>query len=251
MNNNTVSIIMPCHNGANFIKAAIESVMAQTYSDWELLIINDNSTDTSSQIIKEYENKDPRIKYLENTNNTGMPATPRNVGIEKANGRYIAFLDCDDIWISSKLQKQIPLFAERDCGVVFSYYKKIDEKGSIISNSIVSPKVVSYKKLLNGDCIGNLTGVYDTKKTGKVFQHEIHAEDYLMWLEILKKGFYAKNTNTLEGYYRISSSSTSSNKFKSAKWNWNIYKNELKLPFLKAFFHFSLYCLNGIFKFFK
>lgn len=246
-----VSIIMPCHNGARYLNESVSSVLSQTYTDWELLIIDDNSTDDSVSIIKEFCLKDSRIKFFQTEKSTGKPATPRNVGINEAKGRYIAFLDCDDVWLANKLNNQIPLFFDENCAVVFSYYKKMNENRDVISEDIVSPEFVTYKKLLNGDCIGNLTGVYDTQKVGKVFQHEIHAEDYLMWLEVLKKGFIAKNTNTVEGLYRITSSSISANKFKSALWNWNIYKNELKLPFIKAAYHFTIYCIKGLLKFLK
>lgn len=251
MDNLKVSIIMPCHNGANYIEKAINSVIAQTYIEWELIIIDDNSTDNSVLIANKYVNSDSRIKCLRNENNTGMPASPRNIGIKEAKGRYIAFLDCDDFWLPSKLEHQIPLFENEACAVVYSYYQKIDERETIISKPIESPKSVSYKGLLNGDCIGNLTGVYDTKKVGKVYQREIHAEDYMMWLEILKKGYIAMNTKSVEGYYRILTSSTSSNKLKSALWNWNIYRNELKLPLFSSLYHFFMYSLKGILKFLK
>ena len=227
MDNKTVSIIMPCHNGSRFIEPAIESVLAQTYKDWELIVIYDNSTDESVVIAEKYANKDSRIRCLKNMNNTGSPSTPRNVGIKEAKGRYIAFLDCDDLWLPSKLKAQLPLFENETCAVVYSYYQKIDDKGEIISKPIESPKSVLYKDLLNGDCIGNLTGVYDTKKVGKVLQKEIHAEDY----------------------YRITSSSTSSNKIKSALWNWNIYRKELKLSFIEALRHFTMYSMKGVIKF--
>lgn len=248
---NLVSIIMPCHNGEKYIVKAIESVILQTYQDWELLIIDDNSTDNSVKIINSYVESDKRIKLLNNNNNTGLPATPRNIGIQAATGRFIAFLDCDDIWVNTKLENQLPLFEDQYCAVVFSFYEKINELSEICSSIIKSPKQVSYKDLLKGDCIGNLTGIYDTQKVGKVFQKEIHAEDYLMWLHILKKGYRANNTNTLEAQYRITSNSISANKLKSALWNWNIYRNELKMPLFTAILYFIIYITKGFFKYLK
>ena len=248
---NLVSIIMPCHNGEKFISQAIESVISQTYKNWELLIVDDNSLDNSIKVINYYINLDNRIKLLKNENKTGLPATPRNVGIKKATGRFIAFLDCDDIWLSSKLEKQLPLFNDVECAVVFSFYEKINDEGTVCSKVLKSPKLVSFNDLLKGDCIGNLTGIYDTNKVGKIFQKEIHAEDYLMWLEILRNGFVAKNTNTLEAQYRVLNYSTSANKFKSAKWNWNIYKNELKLPLHMAMKYFIVYFVKGLIKYLK
>ena len=177
-----ISIIMPCHNGEKYLSDSIASVLSQTYTDWELLVIDDNSTDNSVNTIEAFCKKDARIKLLRTEKSSGMPATTRNVGINAAKGRFIAFLDCDDVWLANKLNNQIPLFFDENCAVVFSYYKKMNETRDVISEVIVSPEFVTYKKLLNGDCIGNLTGVYDTQKVGKVFQHEIHAEDYLMGL---------------------------------------------------------------------
>lgn len=249
--NTQVSVIMPCHSGERYLKESIDSVLAQTYTNWELLIVDDCSNDRSYQIALDYAVKDSRIKVFKNPKSTGLPATPRNLAISKASGRFIAFLDCDDIWLPTKLERQLPLFNDKQCAIVFSYYEKINEESEICSKTIKTPKSVSYRDLLFGDCIGNLTGVYDTEKLGKIFQKEIHAEDYLMYLEILKRGFRAVNTNSVEGRYRISSNSTSSNKLKSACWNWNIYKNELHLPIPVATFYFCVYCFKGLIKFLK
>lgn len=247
----SVSIIMPCHNGARYLDESINSVLSQKYSDWELLIIDDNSTDGSFDIIKNYCQNDSRIKLFHTDKSSGMPATPRNVGIQAAKGRYIAFLDSDDFWMPEKLTHQLPLFEKNDCAVVFSFYKKMDENGNIGETVIKSPLIVDFKNLLNGDCIGNLTGIYDTLKVGKVYQKEIHAEDYLMWLEILKKGLKAYNTNSTEAIYRISNNSISSNKLKSAKWNWGIFRKELKLPIGVAIFHFIIYAIRALIKYIK
>lgn len=246
-----ISIIMPCYNGEKYIKSAIESVISQTYSEWELLIIDNNSTDNSANIISSYSVIDSRIKLLVCGSKSGTPAAPRNVGIEASTGKYIAFLDCDDIWLPTKLESQLPFFNNNNCAVVFSYYKKMDENGNVSDNVITSPKQVTYKQLLNGDCIGNLTGMYDISKVGKVYQKEIHAEDYLMWLEILHKNFIAMNTNTVEGLYRVSTNSTSGNKLKSAMWNWNIFRNELHLSLISAIFHFCNYMIRGVLKYIK
>ena len=248
MSKELVSIIMPCHNGAATIADAIKSVQNQTYTSWELIVVDDSSSDDSLNIVKTIAESDERVKVLHCENSSGLPATPRNEGIKVARGRYIAFLDCDDEWLPTKLEHQLPLFATRNVAVVFSYYSKMGEHGDLWNTVIKSPAVVNYKKLLKGDCIGNLTGVYDTEKVGKVYQKEIHHEDYLMWLEILKQGFIALNTNTLEAFYRIQKKSVSSNKFKTIQWHWNILRNELKLPLWSAFLNFFSYAVNGFIK---
>lgn len=245
-----ISIIMPCHNGEKYLKESIVSVLQQTYNNWELLIINDNSSDSSEKIIKEFQTKDNRIHCLVNDNPVGMPSAPRNVGIENAKGRFIAFLDCDDKWLPTKLEKQITAYDE-NTAVVFSYYRKMDENGVESNSVIASPDIVNYKKLLNGNCIGNLTGMYDTSKVGKIFQKNIHHEDYLMWLEILRKGFIAKNTKTVEAVYREQKKSTSGNKLKAFTWTWNIYKKELNLPVFTSLFHFCIYAIKAVSKFIK
>ena len=115
-----VSIIMPCHNGERFLSEAISSVINQTYKDWELLIIDDNSTDCSITVIKDFISKDNRIKLLHTVTTSGYPATPRNIGINEAHGRYIAFLDCDDVWMPSKLQNQLNQLIADDVAVIYS-----------------------------------------------------------------------------------------------------------------------------------
>ena len=249
--NNLVSIIMPCHNGEKYIRDAINSVLSQTYTDWELLIVDDNSSDNSANIIEDFCKKDERIKLLHTEKSTGLPATARNIGINAARGRFIAFLDCDDIWLPVKLEHQIPLFKMKNVAVVFSYYAKMNEEGDFQNRLVSSPFVVTYDYLLKGDCIGNLTGVYDTKKCGKAFQKEIHHEDYEMYLAILKQGFYAMNTNSFEAFYRVQKSSVSANKFKTMNWHWNILRNEQKLSFFKAVKYFLHYAVKGFLKFLR
>ena len=251
MKGQLVSIIMPCHNGEKTIRDAIASVQNQTCENWELLVIDDDSSDASAEIVSNLASSDSRIRLLHVEKSTGLPATPRNVGIKAASGRYIAFLDCDDEWLPSKLEHQLPLFSVRNVAVVFSWYGKMSAEGSFHPEKINSPLFVSYAGLLTGNCIGNLTGIYDTEKVGKVFQKEIHHEDYLMWLEILRKGFFAMNTNTVEAVYRESDRAVSRNKMKVFRWTWNIYRHELNLPFLTAAGSFFRYACKALLKFLK
>lgn len=246
-----VSVIMPCHNGGKYITDAVESVLNQTFTDFELLVIDDASTDNSVNIIEDFCKKDPRVKIFHTQKSTGFPATPRNVGIKNASGRYIAFLDADDIYLPTKLERQIPLFKTKNAAAVFSYYSKMNEGGHYGRSTVSSPVFVSYDYMLNGNCIGNLTGMYDTAKCGKVFQKEIHHEDYLMWLEVLSRGFYAVNTNTVEAVYRENKSSVSGSKLKIFTWQWNILRNELKIPLFKAVKYFFRYAVSGVLKFLK
>ncbi len=244
----TVSVIMPCHNGAATLTQAVESVLAQSYAGWELLIIDDASTDGSVAVAEEYCSQDSRIQLIHTPASTGKPATPRNVGIKAATGRYIAFLDCDDMWLPQKLEHQLPLFEKPDCAAVFSFYKKMDASGTVRPAVVTSPAAVSFAQLLDGNSIGNLTGIYDTAKVGKVYQKEIHHEDYLMWLQVLQKGFVARNTGTVEAYYRESGTSVSGSKLKALGWTWAIYRRELGLPLVTSIGHFIKYAFKGLSK---
>jgi len=244
-----VSIITPCYNSEDFISQTIESVISQTYSDWEMLIVDDCSSDRSPEIIREYMEQDQRIRYLKTDKRSGSPTMPRNIGIENAEGRYIAFLDSDDLWLPTKLEEQMKVFAaNEDASVVFSYYEKITEEGARSGRIISSPERVSYGKLLYGNVIGCLTGVYDTSKVGKVLMKYVGHEDYVMWLEILKKGYVAVNTCNVQALYRVRTSSVSANKLRVLKWQWNIYRNVENLGYMKALSCFVGYAAKAFMK---
>ena len=168
-----VSIIIPTYNSSFFISQAIESVLVQTYKDWEALVIDDCSTDDSANIIKSYCQKDERIKYLKTEYASGSPTLPRNIGIKNSQGRYIAFLDSDDIWLPDKLEKQLKVFTESEVAIVYSNYEKMEQNGKCCGREIIAPSTVDYSLLLKGNCIGCLTAMYDTEKVGKVFFKKI------------------------------------------------------------------------------
>lgn len=250
MKDTLVSIITPCYNASAFIAQTIESVLAQTYKNWEMLIVDDCSTDNSSEIVKIYQQKDTRIKYLKTDKASGSPVHPRNIAIKAAQGRYIAFLDSDDLWLPNKLQEQIDLFSTacEDVALVYSNYKKIDEQGKLHLRMITAPQRVSYADLLKGNVIACLTAVYDTKKVGKIYLKAIKHEDYVLWLSILKKGFRAENTNTLTALYRIVKGSVSSNKLKTLMWQWNIYIHEEQTGYVKGAYYFINYSIRALLK---
>ena len=246
--NYLVSIITPCYNSAQFITDTINSVINQSYPNWELLIIDDCSTDHSDKIIQEFSSRDKRIKYFKTEKPSGSPIYPRNMGIKNATGRYIAFLDSDDKWLPNKLEEQLELFKNEKTAVVYSNYEKINEEGKRENRIIKAPSQVNYIKLLESNVIGNLTGIYDTTKVGKVYCQNIHHEDYVLWLSILKKGFIAQNTQTVTALYRVRKNSVSSNKFKILSWQWNILRNVENLPFIKCIYYYSIYAVKAFLK---
>lgn len=241
----TISVIMPVFNAEKYIEFAIRSVLDQTFSHWELLIIDDGSTDRSIPIIKKYVEQDSRIHFFQTKTPSGSPAKPRNIGITEAHGRFIAFLDSDDIWLPTKLQEQLPLFDNWDTAVVFSNYEKMSEDGQRSSRVIIAPKKTNYSKLLKGNVIGNVTGIYDTQKVGKVFFLNINHEDYVLWLSILKKGYVALNTNSVTALYRLRRQSVSSNKINVLFWQWNIYTHIEKLNYFRATYLFICYAYKA------
>lgn len=243
-----VSVIMPMHNSAPFIREAIESVQAQTYMNWELLIVDDVSTDNSLAIANEYSEKDPRIHVLSNPHPINMPSAPRNVGVQAAKGRFIAFLDSDDLWFPQKLEQQLPFFSDNRTAIVYSNYEKIDEKSNRANRIVTAPSFATYKSLLQGNYIGNLTGIYDTAKVGKAIIQDIRHEDYGMWLSILKQGFIARNTDTTLAAYRQSSKSLSSNKLRVTAWQWNVYRNVEHLSVFRSAYNFIFYAFKALAK---
>lgn len=248
MTSDLVSIITPAYNAAHFISDTIESVLCQSYQNWELIIVDDKSRDSTGDIVKEYQGRDSRIKYIEHDVNKG-PAGARNTGLENAQGRYIAFLDSDDIWKQEKLQKQIDFMSKNNCGFCFSSYRRMSEDGSRVSKPLNIPAEIRYEDLLKNTTIGTLTVVLDKKLTGKIYAPEnVGYDDFAMWLYILKKGLVAKGIKEDLALYRIMNKSISSNKIRAARWVWNILVKHEKLPRLKALMLLSYYLKNGILK---
>ncbi|MBF1436353.1 MAG: glycosyltransferase family 2 protein [Prevotella micans] len=249
MNTQTlISIIMPMHNSAAFVGEAIESVLAQSYREWELIIVDDESTDASVSIVEAYAQKDSRIRLFRNPKPIKMPSAPRNMGLSMVKGRYIAFLDSDDMWLPEKLTQQIPLMQNPQVAIVYSNYEKMTESGKKTGRVIKAPRQADYKKLLRGNVIGNLTGIYDKEKVGIVPFLNIHHEDYAMWLSILKRGFIAQNTGTVAARYRLSSSSVSTNKYRVLSWQWNIYRNIEHISIMKSTIYFVSYAFKAFLK---
>ena len=243
-----VSVIIPCYNSERYIVQSIESVIMQTFQQWEMIIVDDCSTDNSADIIKKYEAKDFRIRYLKTNEPSGSPSIPRNIGIREARGRYIAFLDSDDIWLPKKLEEQLKFIDQPNVAMVFSNFEKVDQAGRRTKRKIIAPSVVDYHLLLRGNCIGCLTVMYDTEKVGKMYFKNVRHEDCALWLSILKKGYKAQNTNSVMALYRVGNHSISSNKMKILSWQWNILRKEEKLPWGRAVFLYIHYAVKALLK---
>lgn len=243
-----VSIITPSYDSEKFISDTIQSVLNQTYKNWEMIIVDDCSPDNSNKVIEKYCKQDNRIKLIKLEKNSG-PAIARNRGIKEAKGRYIAFLDSDDMWLPYKLETQVKFMQQNNVSLCYSSYFLIDENSKKIGNFIIPKEKVNYKDLLKTCIIGNLTAIYDCKKIGKVYMENVGHEDYTLWLKILKKVDFAHGTKTPLAKYRLHTKSISKNKMKAAIWQWNIYRKIEKLSLIKSLYYFTHYFYNGIKKY--
>lgn len=241
-----VSIITPVYNSEEYLEETILSVINQTYKNWELLLIDDYSTDNSYKIIEKYLT-DERIKYLRNERNSG-PAITRNIGLEKSKGEYIAFLDSDDIWAKNKLELQIDYMKKNSIRICHGDYIFIDKNGKEIKK-IITDDILSYKILLKENQIKTSFLIVNKNLIGEIRFPLIKHEDFAFFLELLKKGEISKKIDFIVGKYRIQENSVSSNKLKSAIWTWNIYRKYERLNLLQSVHYFSNYIYRGLRKY--
>lgn len=244
--NNKVSVITASYNAARFIGETIESVLNQTYTDLELIIVDDCSTDNTEEVVNKYIEKDDRIKFYKLEINSGA-AVVRNTAIEKASGRFIAFLDSDDIWDREKLEKQIKFMKDNNYGFSFTSYRLMREDGQLIGKEVIAPNYMKYNQLLKNTIIGCLTVVIDREIIGDFRMPLVRAgQDTATWLSILRKGNIAYGLNEILASYRLVDGSISSNKVKALRRTWNTYRNLEKLNLVKSSYYFLCYTLNAI-----
>lgn len=240
-----VSIVTPCYNSEKYIEETIQSVINQTYTNWEMIICDDCSSDNTTDIIKSYINIDGRIKLIRTTRPSGAPAIPRNLCIDTAQGEYIAFLDSDDIWMPNKLHEQIMFMQNSNLDFVYSNCIKISSSGNYNGKIVVRSKV-NYAEILKSCEITSPTVVLSRKIIGNTRFINTHNEDYIFWIEILKKGITAYNTGSFLAKYRIVKNSRSSNKLRMAKYHWDIIHHREKIPRLKALTYMVFYAIKGL-----
>jgi glycosyltransferase involved in cell wall biosynthesis len=240
-----VTVITPSYNSSAFIGVTIESVLTQSFTDLEMIIVDDCSTDNSVEFIESYAKKDSRVKLIKLAENSGA-AIARNTAIKAANGRYIAFLDSDDLWSENKLEYQLKYMQENDIAFSYAAYNKIDDNGNFIGRVGV-PEKVSYSDLLKVCSIGCLTAMYDSKKLGKVYMPIIRKrQDLGLWLRILTDIPFAYSCPGTLAEYRVRGGSISANKKNAALYTWKLYRDVEKLNLFKASYYFSRYAINGV-----
>ena len=241
-----VSVIVPCYNMERFISDTIESVRRQTYPHWELLIVDDASTDNTVEIIKRWSKEEPRIHIAIKEEHSGIADT-RNQAIGMAQGRYYAFLDADDLWHPEKIEIQLKFMTDRNIGFSYSSYECVDESGKPTGKTIKTAGDLDYTAYLRNTIIGCSTVMLDTEKVGEVVVPNFRtSEDAATWLNILKRGFIAYAIKQPLTSYCIRTRSASSNKLKASADLWKVYRQNEKLPFFKALYYFCHYAFNAI-----
>ena len=243
-----VSIITPTYNCGEFIARTLDSVRAQTYKNWEMIIVDDCSTDNTSEVVAEYIKNDNRIKYVVLEKNSGA-AVARTRAMELAEGSYMAFLDSDDIWMPDKLERQIKWMEENGYAFSCTAYDQIDEEDKPLDRVIKTVKKTDYNRLLLDCPVGNSSVVYNVEKMGKFKVPDIRKRnDDALWLQMLKKEKYIMGMPDVLMRYRIRSNSISSNKLTLIKYHWILYREIEHLNIIRSAFHIFLWCAIKVFR---
>lgn len=250
MKEGLVSIITPVYNGEKYISETIESVIKQTYLDWEMIVVDDGSKDGSAAIVRRYAEKESRITLLQQPN--GGSASARNNGIRYANGQYIALLDSDDLWDPDFLKSQLALMKEKNTICVHGSYKRINENSEEILKAWKAKKEVTYKQMQMTNHIACLTGLYDTSKFGKIYlKEELRSirDDYAYWLDVVKLAGVSYGNQYVLASYRVISSSTTGKKKKLIRAQFYFYYHYQRLGLFKSILYTMYWGIFGVLKF--
>ncbi len=242
-----VSIIMPLYNAAGFVKETIESVLAQTYQNFELLITNDCSTDNSVEIVESF--RDPRIKLFHNEQNSGAAKT-RNRSIREASGKWIAFLDSDDLWDKEKLEKHLDFMVQKDVALSMTHYRIMNAEGEIVKNFCPSKECYTYKDVLKQCTLSCSTVIYDAEKLGK-FEMPCaeKREDLAYWLLIMRNGTKAWCLPEILTTYKVHANSVSANKAQMIKYQWRVYRKNERIGLIPSAYYLANWAIRGFLKY--
>jgi teichuronic acid biosynthesis glycosyltransferase TuaG len=244
-----VAVIMPCHNGAHTLTQAVQSVIDQTFKDWELVIVDDGSTDPSPQIIQDFAAADPRIRSVRNEKASGA-SNARNKALRFTRARYVAFLDSDDAWLPHKLEAQLKSMQENGAALACGSYDVMDGSGMIIGAVRPKPGFLSYRGLLTDCSVGALTAVLDRSLCGDIqFNSQLStSEDYQLWLSLIRRGLTAICLPETLAVYRVHGKTLSSNKFVAARNRWRVYREFERYNVVTSAFYFAAYAVIGVLK---
>jgi teichuronic acid biosynthesis glycosyltransferase TuaG len=237
-----VSIITPAYNAERFLRATFASVQSQSFGDWEMIVVNDGSKDDTAGVGEALSKQDSRLKFHSQKN--AGPAAARNLALSKARGRFIAFLDSDDIWLPRKLETQLEFMTSKNAAISFTQYRRFIDEPSNTGRLIDVPETVTYRQLLSHNVIATLTTMVDRDQSGPLQMPIAGYDDFALWLSILKKGFPGFGLKQDLSRYRIVPGSVSSKKLRAAKWVWEIYRDHEHLTLPYAAFQFAQYAVK-------
>jgi teichuronic acid biosynthesis glycosyltransferase TuaG len=246
--NELVSIITPAFRVERVIGETVKAVIAQTYANWELLIAEDCSMDSTRNVILQWTKADPRIQLIAMERNGG-PATARNAALERAAGRWVAFLDSDDLWLPQKLARTLEHAMANRAALVFTGFRRISADGSVIGKYVGVPPTLSYHQLLGNTAIATSTVLLDRNIVGDIRMKRTHYDDFDCWLQVLKRGHLAFGLDEDLMHYRVMGQSVSRNKRRSAVHVWRAYRDLEKLSLPVSFWYFIQYAIRGLLKY--
>lgn len=243
-----ISIVVPVYNAESYIKKTIEMVRKQTYTDWELILVDDASKDNSVKVIEEElaSQPDERIRLVKKEVNAGA-ANARNTGVDLARGRYLAYLDADDVWMADKLQKELQFMQEREVGFVFTGYEFGDEEANATGKVVHVPEQLTYRQALSRTVIFTTTVLFDTERIPKelIRMPDVKSEDTATWWQILRNGHTAYGMDEVTAIYRRPAKSLSSNKLEAMKRIWNLYRKVEGLGFFSSCYYFCFWAARA------
>lgn len=247
MKEDLVSVIVPVYRAERFLKDTIKTVEEQTYTNWELIFIDDCSPDNSVKIIEDAIKENSKIKLIKLDENFGA-AIARNTGINVAEGQYIAFLDADDLWNKEKLEKQVKIMKKNNCAFSFTGYEFADKNGIGNGKIVKVPEKINYKQALKNTTISTITVMFDMNKLSKedIYMPNVKSEDTATWWKVLKKTPYAHGINETLSYYRRYSNTKSSNKLRAIKQTWELYRKVEKFSIFYSAYNFFFYAINAV-----
>ena len=250
VNMDLVSIITPAYKAAAYVGETIQSVIDQTYPNWEILITDDCSPDNTRKVVQAWCDRDDRVKLICQEKNGG-PAAARNAALAAAQGRWIAFLDSDDIWLPEKLERQLKFHKETNAKISFTEFCRINADSKNTGRLIEVPDRLNYRQLLGNTAIVTSTVLVDSAKTGRFMMKKTYYDDFACWLELLKPGGYAVGLHEDLLRYRVLGGSVSRNKSRSAKEAWNTYRKIEGLDPLSSAWYFANYAIRAWLKYRK
>lgn len=245
--NTKVSIVVPVYNAAAYLEKTVEMVRKQTFTDWELILVDDHSSDDSWNYMEKVAQEDERIHILMQAGGVKGAANARNLGTRQAAGRYLAFLDADDVWAPDKLEKQLAFLKKEDAAFVFTAYEFGDEEARGTGKFVNVPDTLTYRQALSRTIIFTSTVLFDLEKIEKklLYMPDIASEDTATWWQILRAGFVARGLNESLVVYRRPKKSLSSNKLLALKRIWNLYRRQEKLSVPASAWYFCFWALRA------